>query len=161
MILQTPHGVEGLATVFTHMRLGLLAQFVALAHVHRQCILVTVSTITSLLGTGIRHTAVLALVCLQSVLFQELCGADVALVNARTLRKKGLLRFKAWMLSTHLFCPQLGVCCGVRRWHGCLYSSLLLWLSTRQWLFLLSLFLLLQFDGFNYVFDILHYLIFI
>lgn len=95
MILQTPHGVEGLATVFTHMRLGLLAQFVALAHVHRQCILVTVSTITSLLGTGIWHTSMLAFVCLQSVLLQELCGADVALVNAGSLRKKGLIRFKA------------------------------------------------------------------
>lgn len=87
MILQTPHGVEGLATILAHMRLGLLTQLVALAHVHRQCILVTVSTITASLGAGIRHASVLALVCLQSVLLQELCGADVALVNAGTLRK--------------------------------------------------------------------------
>lgn len=87
MILKTPHGVEGLATILAHMRLGLLAHLVAFAHVHRQCILVTISAITASLGAGIWHASVLALVCLQSVLFKELCGADIALINAGTLRR--------------------------------------------------------------------------
>lgn len=81
MILEAPHGVERFAAELTDMRLGLLAQLVALAHVHAQRVLVAVSTVTARLGARIRHVAVLSHVRLQAMLLQELCGADVALIN--------------------------------------------------------------------------------